>query len=201
MNDKEAEMSKMKENANQSLNDIDTMRSDLEECYETHKKLHDESTELKHARQEMIMNIEKLKNELETWKTLHDEMKRRNDHLKYELKGIQCEDYPNNIKALQKILAENREVMDSQVHKIATLSSQLAEAKEQMSKFKMAVEIEKSRADPLKRYLERSSELEKMSRYSPRDDYRLTSFPYGDEFKCVLGSSWPVDVNSDIELE
>lgn len=196
---KEGEMCKLKESANQALDEVCMMRADLEKCYETHKKLHSESTELRKARQEMIMSIERLKNELETWKTLHDEMKNRNDKLKRELKVVQCEDYPHNVKKLQEILAQNRETMDTHVHKIASLSSELAAAKDQLSRFKNAVEEEKCKSDPLKRYLEKGHELEKLTRYySPTTDCPLT---YPDDFTSALGSSWPLEyVDSDIDL-
>lgn len=196
---KEHEMSKLKEDASKAMDEVCIMRADLEKCYETHKKLHTESTELRKARQEMIMNIERLKNELETWKTLHDEMKNRNDKLKRELKVVQCEDYPHNVKKLQEILSQNRESMDTQVHKIASLSSELAEAKDQLSRFKQAMEEEKCRQDPLKKYLEKGQELEKLTRYSPINDIPIK---YSFDFTGDLGSSWPMEfVNSDMEID
>lgn len=195
---KEAEMAKMKENADQSLEEICMIRSDLEKCYETSKKLHDESTELKRARQDMLMNIERLKNELETWKTLHDEMKNRNDKLKRELKAVQCEDYSQ--KALQELLAKNRDDMDVHVRRIAELSSELGNARQQLARLKQQIEDEKCKSDPLRKYLEKGCELEKLTRYSPVLDTFRQTYPY--EFEYILGSSWKVDVDSDdMELE
>lgn len=196
---KEAEMNKHRDEANRSLEEVCMMRADLEKCYDTHRKLHEESRELRKARQDMIMSTERLKNELETWKTLHDEMKNRNEKLKRELKAVQCEDYPSSVKKLQEILAQNREAMDTQVNKIACLTSQLGETKEQYSKFKQSVDEERCKADPMKGYLEKGCELEKLTRYSPTTDFPF-NYSY-DQLKCVLGSSWPVGVDSDMDIE
>lgn len=188
----------MKEKMEKAMEEVCMMRADLEKCYETHKKLYEESTELRKARQDRIIDIERLKNELETWKTLHDEMKNRNEKLKRELKAVQCEDYPANVKKLQEIMAQDRDTMDNQIHKIACLSSQLAEAKEQMCKFKRAVEDEKCKADPMRSYLQKADELEKLTRYSPPPELSL-QYPY--DLSHVLGSSWFAGVESDMDIE
>lgn len=193
-------MCKLEATAKRSMEEVCMIRSDLEKCYETHKKLHCESTELRKARQEMIMRIERLKNELETWKTLHDEMKSRNDKLKREIKVLQCEDYPHNVRKLQELLEQNRDSMDSQVHKIACLSSELAAAKEQLGRLKQAVEEEKCKANPLKTFLEKGCELEKLTRYSPIPnpipvDIRAETYIYSNDHH-ILGSSWHFDYSS-----
>lgn len=184
-------MARLREEANKSLEEVCKMRAELDKCSETQRKLHEESTELRNTRQKMIMSTERLKNELETWKTLHDEMKSRNEKLKRELKAIQCEDHPNNVKALQEMLAQSREDMDAHVHKIASLSSQLAETKEQLCKFKQDVEEEKCRANPVKKYVDQCSELEKHSRYNEIHDN--CGHIFNDHSKdIVMGSSWPM---------
>lgn len=197
----EKEILNFKEDTNKSMDDVCLMKAELEKCYETHKKLHSDSVELRNARQEMILSIEKLKNELETWKTLHDVKRDQNEKLKRELKALQCEDYPNNVKKMQQLLAEARENMDAQMHKTACLSSELATVKEQMNKYKQALETEKCKSDdPLKRYVEKASELEKLTRYSPNfDSYRYISYKF--DIDGAIGSSWPLDFNSDSDIE
>lgn len=197
----EKEILNFKEDTNKSMDDVYLMKAELEKCYETQQKLHSDSVELRNARQEMILSIEKLKNELETWKTLHDVKRDQNEKLKRELKALQCEDYPNNVKKMQQLLAEARENMDAQMHKTACLSSELATVKEQMNKYKQALEIEKCKSDdPLKRYVEKASELEKLTRYSPNiDSYRYISYKF--DIDGAIGSSWPLDFNSDSDIE
>lgn len=194
---KEKEMCKLKETNEKSLGEVLTMRSELDKAYEAHKKMHDDSVGLRKARQEMIMSIERLKNELETWKTLHDEMKSRNDKLKRELQAVKCDEHPQNVNRLQELLAQNRDQLDTQIHKIASLSSELAMAKEELFKFKQALEEEKCKKDdPLKRYVDKVSELERMTRYSPDLNYSFTC-----DFGGPLGSSWPLEWNSDMDID
>lgn len=196
---KEKEILNFKENTDKSMDEICLMKAELEKCYETHKKLHSDSVELRNARQQMILSIEKLKNELETWKTLHDVKRDQNEKLKRELKALQCEDYPNNVKKMQQLLAEARQNMDLQMHKTACLSSELAAAKEKLHQFKQALEEEKCKSDdPLKRYVEKACEVEKLiTRYSPNFD----SSTYRFDIDGAIGSSWPVDFNSDMDIE
>lgn len=201
---KEKEMAEWKAKATEEMDEICIMKADLEKCYETHKKLHCENQEMKKARQEMLMSTEKLKNELETWKTLHDTMKERNDHLKRQLKAVQCEDHPNNIKKLQELLEEQRQKMDSQIHKIASMQSELAMTKEQLCKYKQALEEQKrATEDPIKRYVEKACELEKITRYSSYFGSPTPRFSVKfDDNDGPNFSSWPIHVDSsDMDLE
>lgn len=188
---KDCEMAKLREEVNKSMEEVCKMRADLDKCNETHKKLYEESTELRNERHRMIMSTERLKNELETWKSLHDEKLSHNEKLKRELKAVQCEDHPNNVKALQELLAQNRENMDAHMHKIASLSTQLADTKEQLCKLKQDIEEEKCQANPVKKYVDKCSELEKHSRYN-RIYINCGDFDNVDYKDIVIGSSWPM---------
>lgn len=149
---KEDDILNFQKDAIRKMDDMSHLRSELEKCYETHKHLHCDNEKLKELKHKMNIEMDRLKNELETLKTMHEQVKKANDLLRNEIKAIHCDEPPHNIKRLQEILATSREDMDKQRDRIKTLGHQLEEARQQIVQFRDALDKANAKSHTQDRY-------------------------------------------------